>query len=372
VARRSNHEGSCYQRSDGLWVVTVRLGSKRVYRYGKTKSEAAKKLQELLRQHHQGTLAQPTKLTLNEWVDRWLEGLDVRTSTLATYRQTVMHVVKVLGSERLDRLSPVILSGTFTNLARDGVGARRLHLAHGYLKACLEHAVNLEVLPRNSMAKVRRPKWDPKPRVYWSIDQTVTFLRACEASRHQAAPLFVLMATCGLRVSEALALTWGDVALERRKLWVNRAIVWSDGAYTHEAVKTRSGRREISVPEPALRALAVMPRQADTTRRIFCTASQSPLSPSNLRRSLLNVCKSAEVPPINVHGLRHVAAALAFRATGDPYVVQHRLGHSHVSTTMSIYAYGTRSDEQVAGAVDALLAQNSTDGTGEPTEPSAS
>jgi integrase len=101
-------------------------------------------------------------------------------------------------------------------------------------------------------------------------------------------------------------------------------------------------------------------------QQIFTTASQSPPSPSNLRRSLLAICKDASVSPINVHGLRHVAAALAFRATGDPYAVQHRLGHSHISVTMGIYAYGTRSDDQVAGALDALLAPKQAEEQGKP------
>ena len=67
------------------------------------------------------------------------------------------------------------------------------------------------------------------------------------------------------------------------------------------------------------------------------------------------MCAEAEVPRINVHGLRHVDAVLALRAGNDVHAVQRRLGHSHVSVTMGIYAYATRDDAEVADAVEKLL-----------------
>jgi integrase len=355
MARRGNGEGSYYQRPDGIWVGTVRLGPKRLYRYGKTRSEAFKKLQTVLQQHHQGTLTQPTKITLREWVDQWLSGLELRPSTTWTYRQSIGHVLKEVGEIRLDRLTPPILSDTFARLARKKVGSRRLYLAHGYLKACLQNAVDLELLPRNSMERVRRPRWEPRPKTYWTIDQAARFLRTCESSHLGSAPLFIVLATSGLRISEALALTWEDVNLEHVTLDVSRALVWSGGHYTVGAVKTRKSLRRVSIPLIAVRVLERLAQGTTLQGRIFATSSGEPPSLSNLRRSLLKLCAEAKVPPTNVHGLRHVAAALAFRATGDPYAVQHRLGHSHISVTLGIYGYGTRSDQSVAEAVDLLL-----------------
>src|SRR5690242_12021278 len=43
VARRANHEGSIYQRSDGQWVASIQVAGKRLYKYGKTRSEASQK-----------------------------------------------------------------------------------------------------------------------------------------------------------------------------------------------------------------------------------------------------------------------------------------------------------------------------------------
>jgi integrase len=88
---------------------------------------------------------------------------------------------------------------------------------------------------------------------------------------------------------------------------------------------------------------------------IFRTSSGQPPSASQLRRPLLALCKAAEVPQINVHGLRHVHAALVYASTRDVYAVKARLGHSDVSFTMRQYGYGTGSDADTAAAVDGML-----------------
>ncbi len=71
--------------------------------------------------------------------------------------------------------------------------------------------------------------------------------------------------------------------------------------------------------------------------------------------SLLALCSRAGVPPINIHGLRHTAAALAYTASRDVHATQHRLGHSSAVTTMRIYSYLLHDDASTAAALDALL-----------------
>jgi len=60
-----------------------------------------------------------------------------------------------------------------------------------------------------------------------------------------------------------------------------------------------------------------------------------------------------------VHLPRRVECVPVLRAPGDPHAVQRRLGHSHISVTLGIYAYATRSDAEVAAAVDRLLGETS-------------
>jgi integrase len=348
-------QGSVYRRGDGYWVASIRLGNKKVVRYAKTEKDATLKLRDLIKDQHVGALAQPTKVTLDEWVAQWLAEATLRPSTVRSYRQVLTPVLNDVGSLRLDKLTPALLSSTYAKLAKQGMGARRRQLSHGYLKGCLERAVELEILGRNPMAKVRRPKWEPRQRRYWTAEQTTRFLQNCESDRGPWSPLFTVLTTCGLRFSEAIGLTWHDVDLEHKTLQVNRALVWVGGTRYPGEPKSKAGYREIALTRLAIAAFQRLER-GDAEESIFVgpRSGHAP-RPDALRKPLIKLCAQAGVPYVNIHGLRHVHAALALRATGDAHAVQKRLGHSHVTTTIGIYGYATHTDSDVAAAFDGLV-----------------
>lgn len=74
--RRGKNEGSIRQRKDGLWEGAITIGvtekgnPKRRSVYGKTRAEAVKKLNHLLTQHHSGLLAEPSKMTVADCLER--------------------------------------------------------------------------------------------------------------------------------------------------------------------------------------------------------------------------------------------------------------------------------------------------------------
>ncbi len=78
ATRRGKNEGSIRQRRDGLWEGALTIGltergnPRRRSVYGKTRAEAAKKLNALLTQHHSGLLAEPSKMTVAECLERWI------------------------------------------------------------------------------------------------------------------------------------------------------------------------------------------------------------------------------------------------------------------------------------------------------------
>jgi integrase len=355
VGRRANHEGSVYQRNDGLWVASIQVLGKRLYRYGKTRSEATQKLQAVLREHHTGTLAQPSRVTLAEWVEQWLTESSLRPATEDTYRRVLRRVTCEIGEVRLSKLSALLLSLTLSKLGQQGMGPRRVQMAYTYLRTCLQRAVDLELLSQNPMARVKRPVWSPQERRQWTLDEARQFLTTCQQSSLRFAPLFAVLVACGLRISEALALTTEDIDLDNRVLRVGRALVWHGENFTIGATKTRSSRRDVSLPEPAVSALRQVLRDSKTGAYLFRTATGNPPSPGQLRRPLLSLCDSAGVPRSHVHGLRHVSAALSYAATRDAFAVQRRLGHTNVTTTMKLYAYLMTTDTTTAAALDALL-----------------
>jgi integrase len=70
--------------------------------------------------------------------------------------------------------------------------------------------------------------------------------------------------------------------------------------------------------------------------------------PSNLHGWFKKLLKSAELPNIRFHDLRHSAATILLGMGVHPKVVQELLGHSNISMTMDIYSHVLPSMQQEA------------------------
>jgi hypothetical protein len=253
MGKRAAHEGSVRQRRDGTWEARIQVGGVRVSRYGATRAEVVAKLHAL---QSTPVLRSTTTVILSEWVGQWIEERDLRPSARSTYERVLRPILRDLGHVSLFKLNPLMLSLQFSLLKERGVGARRVQLAHGYLKGCLAHAVEMGLIATNPMSGVKRPRWVPKTKRYWTFEETARFLSTCQSSSLRYAPLFLLIATTGLRISEALALEDGSSPT----LTISGAVVWEQSrGYAAGEVKTPTSRRQVTVPEAGVGALSCHP-----------------------------------------------------------------------------------------------------------------
>src|SRR3989338_9128160 len=112
--KRGNREGGLYRRADGMWCASFTIGydqeghRKRRVVYGKTKTEVQKKLLELQSATAAGTLADPKRMRLAEYLKHWLEDVarpSIRSSTYACYENSLRkHVIPILGGIQLSKL----------------------------------------------------------------------------------------------------------------------------------------------------------------------------------------------------------------------------------------------------------------------------
>ena len=135
----------------------------------------------------------------------------------------------------------------------------------------------------------------------------------------------------------------------------NDAYVYAGSAGSIQPTKTKAGKRVIDLPATALAALQRLPRPIDPSASVFVTGNGTPPTQSDLRKALHRLCKRAFVPPINLHGLRHVHAALLADQGVDPHTLKQRMGHTRVSTTLDLYAYAMRPDSAARDAFERAM-----------------
>jgi hypothetical protein len=117
--RRGHGEGTIYQRKDGRYEASLRLGEgKRRSFYGKTRKEVRDKLNEALRAHESGRLSAGSRLTVSAYLDQWLEDRvkpTVRATTYASYARNVRLIASYVGSLRLVTLCGIPTYSTRTS-----------------------------------------------------------------------------------------------------------------------------------------------------------------------------------------------------------------------------------------------------------------
>jgi integrase len=196
---------------------------------------------------------------------------------------------------------------------------------------------------------VKPPRPLAKEMVALSADETGRLLDAAAEDRLEA--LYKLAVHTGMRQGEMLALRWQDVDLENAVVSVRRTLTRSGGKVTFGEPKTKKSRRSIRLTPQATEALrAHLERQlrdmeilGDRYRDqglVFTTDTGAPINPSNLRqRSFAPLLKSAGLPHMRFHDLRHTCATLLLSRGVHPKFVQELLGHATIAITLDTYSH---------------------------------
>jgi integrase/recombinase XerD len=158
-----------------------------------------------------------------------------------------------------------------------------------------------------------------------------SFSTAPTSVRNRA--LVALLWRCGLRITEALSLTPGDLDRARGRLHVRRG--------------KGSKQRMVGLDAGAIALvdawLAVRPKTTRTAP-LFVTLKGDPVSASYVRSMLIRKSRKLGLPQLHPHCLRHAFAVGLTREGASMRTVQSSLGHGDLTTT-AVYLASLGEDE---------------------------
>jgi integrase len=375
--RRGNGEGTIYKRKDGRYearyTVHTANGPKRKAIYDSTRAGVAGKLTMAMADRDQGMAFDAGKLTLGEYLTRWLEDSvrgNVRHRTLDSYRMHVRcHLVPALGHIKLKALSSAHVQALYRAKLDTGLAPSTVRYTHAVLHRALKQAVRWGLIARNVCEAVDLPKLERAEVYALSPTQVKTLFSAARDDRLET--LYVMAIHTGLRMGELLGLRWGDVDFEAGKLRVARQLqrVRGGGGLSFSPTKN-SSRRTIKLTDSAVKALKRHhARQAEEKLKlgslyrdqdlIFASTVGTPLEASNItNRSFKPLLGRAGLPEIRFHDLRHTAATLLLTRGVHPKLVQELLGHATITQTMDTYSHVLPGmGDQTANAMESALLQ---------------
>jgi integrase len=147
---------------------------------------------------------------------------------------------------------------------------------------------------------------------------------------------FEFLAHTGLRIGEAVALTWIDVDLGKRRIDVRRRLY--RGRF--DSPKSKYGRRAVPLSQGLSQALWQLRGSAPDDAPVFATNDGTFLDPSNIAARVLKpAARRAGVPWASFHTFRHTCATTLFRHGLNAKQVQMWLGHHSPAFTLATYVH---------------------------------
>ena len=325
--RRPSGDGMVRKREDGRWEGRIVVGHKEngepIFRYvlAKTQKELLDKLHRDMELFQGAELTEDSRLTLGEWLDRWMEDYaahTLRPSTLRSYEQYIRCYIKpCLGGKTVSRITRMDIQKLYTKLKHEG----RVHdhpeyghelsdsmvlRIHAMLHRCLRDAETAHVILRNPAAGAMVPKAVSKPRQILTREQMDAFLAAVEQNEVWR-DFFYTELTTGLRRGEICGLMWQDFDEGAGTLKVIRSVnAPKAGVLEIGETKTERGRRTIRLPPSTVQRLKERKKHA-VSQWIFPEppAPEKPVRPSAAYYWMKRILREAGLPQIRFHDLRH-------------------------------------------------------------------
>jgi integrase len=284
-----------------------------------------------------GDTTPPARQRFDAYARAWVKtykgrtGRGVGSSTRDSYRDSIERVlIPHFGSAKLEAITAPDVRRLVDDLTERGLKAASIRRYLAPLRAMFAEAVADGVLQRNPCESIRvfvPGERRRKPRTL--TPEQIHRLLGAIPDEHR--DLVSFLAYTGVRISEALAATWGDLAQE-------------DGAPVLRIrdSKTDAGVRSVPLAPGFGRALLkrrAKAKWATDSDPIFPSKVGTPLDARNWRRYVWRPAVKAAGVEATPHTLRHSLASLLFEQGHTAAQVAAWLGHEDPSFTLRTYIH---------------------------------
>ncbi len=378
--KRPDGDGLVRKRDDGRWEGRIVVGHKDdgapIFRYvfGKTQRELTKKLHAKILEFRGVELSEESAMTLAEWLEKWLteyKANTIRESTLVRYRKDIEnHVIPRLGYKKISFITTNDIQKMYVDIKENGRIHNRnekgtalsdsvVRSIHMMLHQAFEDAVKERLISKNPTKGTTIPKKSRGELQVLNKEQIDRFLAEVDKDEIWR-DFFYTELTTGLRRGEICGLKWCDFDEKHGTLSICRnATAKKGGGVSIGETKTDTGNRLIYLPESTVKMLKKRKKHA-LTEWIFPNPyrPEDPLLPNSAYQKLKKILKSAGLPNIRFHDLRHTFATHALTSGVDAKTLSKILGHTNASFTLDTYTHVTSDMQERAANIVGNFTEN--------------
>ena len=373
--RRQNGEGSIFQVSENKWVAKISLGTKpdgstKIKQFsGKTEAIVKKKLRDFKKSTSFSKKHAPSNLTVHLYFSNWLCNYKYNKLKPSSYDRlestVVNHIFPSIGGLKIHSVTrddiQILINQLYNEKKLSFSSVKKVYVA---LNSCFNHALMDEAMSKNPCVGIVLPSASDRTKQISSLgEEEIKLLKKEVAGLNaEGEPLYyygyayLLILNTGLRMGEALSLTWEDVDLKNKTITVSKNSILTkkrdaSGNKTggcelqiQNSTKTSSGNRTIPINQSAMEALLKL-KHGNSTEYVISNSRHKSVLPSNFERTFFLILKNAGIEKhYGVHALRHTFASMLFSKGVDVKIVSRLLGHSSVKITYDTYVHLFESD----------------------------
>ena len=178
-----------------------------------------------------GLQGRADKISLNTWYQTWLNEYkipNIKETSVNNYKQMYScYIEPILGGKHLSQIKPVHVQKVYNDLLENGKSAKTISNIQGMLYDIFETACRNDLIIKNPCKGVARPKVEQTDRRVLSVEEQYTLVSYLKRDKFKPyEPLIITLLGTGMRIGEALGLTWNDIDFKNEQISVNKTLVY--------------------------------------------------------------------------------------------------------------------------------------------------
>jgi len=319
----------------------------------KEKSKAKRVLNEIMYEIEHDTYIQESNEAFSDFIRNYFTNNvvhDVEATTFDGYINIIDNHLAPYFSDKKTRLQDIkviTLQEYFDCKYNIGLSPQTLRRHRSVLNSALEYAVDMELIRKNPIKKVKYHRQKRKEQNCYDIDE-VNLLLDVVAEDVIAAAVF-LAVVYGLRRSELLGLRWCDIDFEKHLINITN-VRTKVSRNIEKQPKSEYSKKQFYMVSDIEKYLLLLKNKQKKDAELFGNCyndndyvikydNGNPVSIPTLNYRFKRILEMNGLRHIRLHDLRHTVATLMLQEKIDVKVVQDWMRHSSTKTLMGIYAH---------------------------------
>lgn len=321
-------------------------------------------------------------INLGQFYSKWNENYAIYAygpRTLDEYRKIIKNrILPTFENSKVKDITELDVVHFFTDLQQNGkrldgkegqLSSSSVHNIFKAFTALLKMAVEWKIIEENPCNVVKLPSLEHEKGNPYDEEEVSKLLKDLESYASPRNQLITQIAlVSGARAGEIAALETKHLNPKVNTIVIEQSLSLKEGQLILKSTKNKR-IREVAIPENLMKRLLKQKLLKQTqlvklgknrhwpeNQFLFSNESGKPLRPDSISQFWGRFRKRTNLREIRFHDLRHTSATILINRGTHAKVIQERLGHSTIGTTMNVYGHVLqKADQDSASHFEMLL-----------------